>query len=414
MIEDLTRLVYRKETGQVICLYASMIMVMALGFGISIVNTRFLGAEWYGDFRLFIHFFTLVTTVTTFGFFTSGSKLLAQHENKYIRNELVGGILIVALIISLVIIFILFIFSFFVDNLFHQGLGRILRLFLPLLFAYPFQICLKNIMQGDNRILQLSIFEVGPKALYLPAVLILNYFVPLSLSSALAIHLMMLVVMILIMSWLSRPRYNAIGQMMSLIYKENKTYGFHVYLGALASVATASLLGVFIGYFVNTSAVGFFSLASAATLPLALIPHAFGTTLFKMFASRTSIPIKATVATIVISVLSLIMFLLLIEKIVLFFYSAEYRGVVKLAYIISIGNIFLGFGNFVNRFLGAHGKGKELRNACFAMGIPIVTGCFILVPFFGATGAAFAKSISGVVYCGMMCYYYRNYRNAVV
>ena len=74
---------------------------------------------------------------------------------------------------------------------------------------------------------------------------------------------------------------------------------------------------------------------------------------------------------------------------------------------MAIGQVLHGFGDFVNRFLGAHGKGKELRNGAFVVGTFIIAGSLTLIPTFGALGAIFTKVIADGLYCGMMCYYYR-------
>ena len=407
IVQDCIRIAHRKEAVQVGSLYVSMVIGIALGFGVTIVNTRLLGPEDYGNLKFLIHVFTFTATVTTFGFFISSSRLLAIRENKHIKSELIGGSLTFASIISFLTIVILCIFSFFVDDLFHPGLGRLIRLLSPLLFIFPFRMCLENILQGDNRILQLATFRIIPQLLYLLGALAFNYFVPLSLPTCLSIQLGCTALVILIMFWLSGPKTKYLHQMMSMIHRENKAYGFHVYLGMLANVATGQLLGIFLGYFLDTTSVGFYSLALMITTPLSFVPSAFGTTLFKTFANRSSIPTKAFIGAICLSVLTLIAFFMLIEKIIILAYSAKYKPVVPLAYIAALGSTFQGFGDFINRFLGAHGKGRELRNTAFCVGAVTLAGCFVLIPSLGTTGTVISKMLSSVLYCSMMCHYYR-------
>ena len=407
LAQNLGSLLYRKETAQVTSLYVSMVAGIALGFGVSIVNTRLLGPQRYGDFRFLIDLFTFVATITTFGFFFAGGRLLAERRNEHIRDELVGGLLTIASIISLLLIVILFVFSFFVDGLFHPGLGKIIRLFSPLLFIFPFRMCLENIMQGDNRIFQLAIFQRASQVLYLIGALTVSYLVPFSLTICLILQLGIAALVILVMSLLLKPALNGVRPILSQIYTENRIYGFHVYVGSLANVATAMLMGLLVGYFVNTTALGFYSLALTVTMPLSFIPSAFGTTLFKTFANRTSIPKKVVLGTIGLTGCTLTAFLLLIDKVVVLAYSPEYSEVIPLAYVMAIGKVLHGFGDFVNRFLGAHGKGKELRNGAFVVGVSIVAGSLTLIPAFGALGAVITKVVAGGLYCGMMCYYYR-------
>lgn len=407
---DIKNIVKRKKVKQVSSLYISMMLGIIVGIVVSVVNTKLLGPQQYGDLKFLQNLFSFVVTFLTLGLFVSGSRLLAQRKNKTIRNQLIGNLLILAAFISIILIVALFIFSFFEERIFHNELGRIIRIFSPLLFVFPFQLCLENIMQGDNRIYELSAFRLGPGVLYIVAALSFNYLVPLSLTSALASQLGALAAIILTMIIRFKPKFVNIKKNTLIICEENRTYGFQVYIGILAGVASAHLGGLSIGYFIDNTNVGFFSLALATTAPLTMIPSAVGTTFFKDFANINYIPQKATVVTLVLSICALLLFTLVIKKVVLLLYSQEYSAVVPLAYIVSIGCIFHGFGDYINRFLGAHGKGKQLRNSAIAVGISNVVGYIVLVYAFGVKGAAITSSISGLIYFGMLYLFYCKFK----
>jgi len=387
-----------------------MVFGILIGIGVSVINTRLLGPQQYGDLKFLQNLFAFVVTFLTLGIFVSGSRLLAQRKNENIKHQLIGTLLVFASAISTVLIIVLFIFSFFEEKLFQNELGRIIRIFSPLLFVLPFNLCLENIMQGDNKIYELSIFRVGPRILYILVVISFNYFVSLSLTSALAIQFLTFAVIILIMIISIKPKFDNLKKNISIIWQQNKTYGFQVYVGLLVGVASAKLGGLSIGYFIDNTNVGFFSLAITVTMPLRMIPNAVGTTFFKDFANRSFIPEKATVFTLILSISALIFFVMLIKKVILLLYSSEYIAVVPLAYIVSIGSIFHGIGDYINRFLGAHGKGKELRNGAFAVGVSNILGYIVLVHIFGTKGAAITMMISGLIYCYMMYFFYMKYR----
>ena len=78
----------------------------------------------------------------------------------------------------------------------------------------------------------------------------------------------------------------------------------------MANVAAIHFAGLSIGYFIDSTSVGFFSLALTVTAPLTMIANSVGTTLFKNFANSQEIPIKATIVTIALSIYALILFLL--------------------------------------------------------------------------------------------------------
>ena len=409
-LDGIINLVKRRKVKQVASLYTSMLLGIVIGIAVSVINTRLLGPQQYGDLKFLESLFSFAVIFLTFGLFASGSRLLAQRKNKAIRDQLIGNLLILATFISIILIVGLFIFSFFEERLFHNELGPVIRLLSPLLFVFPFELCLGKIMEGDNRIYELSAFRLGPGVLYVLAALSFNYFVTLSLISALAIQLGALATIILTMIIRFKPRFANIKRNTLTIWEQNKKYGFQVYIGILAGVATAHLGGLSIGYFIDNTNVGFFSLAVATTWPLTMIPTAVGTTFFKDFANINYIPQKATVATLVLSICALLLFTLVIKKVVLLLYSEEYSAVVPLAYIVSIGCIFHGFGDYINKFLGAHGKGKQLRNSAIAVGISNVAGYIVLVYAFGVKGAAITVSMSGLVYFGMLYFFYCKFK----
>lgn len=74
--------------------------------------------------------------------------------------------------------------------------------------------------------------------------------------------------------------------------------------------------------------------------------------------------------------------------------------------MVSIGSFFHGFGDYIGKFLGAHGKGKEKRNGAFAVGVSNILGYSFLVYYFGVKGAAITKILSSFIYFAMMVFYY--------
>jgi len=410
MIKKILKIARKKKTKQVTSLYISMVFGIIIGIGVSIINTRLLGPKQYGDLKFLQNLFTFVVTFLTLGIFVSGSRLLAQKKNVEIRHQIIGNLILLSTVISVVFIIILLIFSFFEEQIFNNELGRIIRIISPLLFVFPFKLCMENIMQGDNKIYELSVFQISPRLLYIIGAIVFNYFVPLSLSSALMVQLLALAILILIMITHFKPEFINVKKTLLIIWQENKTYGFPVFIGILANVATGYMAGLSIGYFIDNTNVGFYSLALTITTPLALIPNAVGTTFYKDFANRDLIPKKTTVVTVILSLTSLLFFFLIIKKIILLLYSSEYSDVVSLSYLISIGCVFRGFGDYLNRFLGAHGKGREIRNGAFANGISNVLGYIVLVYALGVKGAAITKIGSDFIYLYMMYYYYKKFQ----
>jgi len=168
------------------------------------------------------------------------------------------------------------------------------------------------------------------------------------------------------------------------------------------------LTGVLISYFGKTnSGVGFYSLAVSLGGPLQLIPNTIATTNFKEFSMATSIPKKLTRITILFTSLSLLILWAIIPFFINFFYSSKFEPVIYLTFIVSIGMACFGMADYYNRFLGAHGYGKLLRNTSFIVGSVILIFNLSLIPFYGAYGAAITRLLGGICYLICMLYYYR-------
>ena len=74
--------------------------------------------------------------------------------------------------------------------------------------------------------------------------------------------------------------------------------------------------------------------------------------------------------------------------------------------VASIGVLIYGMADFFNRFLGANGQGKALRNGALIVGISLLLMNLLLIPKYGAFGAAYTKVIAGVIYLINMLFYY--------
>jgi len=405
----------KKRVKQVGSLYLSMFISLIVGIGVSIINTRFLGKEAYGDLKFLQNIFSFAIYFITLGLFYSGSRLIAKKEYSGIKHQLFGNQIIISLLLSVFLFLFFFIFSFPQEKIFDNDLGYIIRLFSPLLFIYPFQLCFENVLQGDNRIYELSVFRLGPKLFYLIAVLIFTFFYGYTLTSALVFYFITIILFIIITGFRLKPRFDKVREMFRIVWNENKTYGFPVYIGSIAGLASTQIAGLTISYFVDNTNVGFFYLAITASMPLAMLPNTAGITFFKDFANMDQIPRKVFIFTLLIALVALTGFILLIKPLVILLYTEEYIEVVPLAYLISIGSTFHGLGDFFNRFLSAHGKGKQLRNSNFVIGLCNVVGYIGLVCYSGVSGAAVTKLIAGIIYAGLLFFYYYSYlKNSII
>ncbi|MCP4147132.1 MAG: oligosaccharide flippase family protein, partial [bacterium] len=313
-----------KKAKQIGSLYSTMMLGMVVGVGNSIVNTRFLGPEQYGDFRFLIHLFNFVVMFLTVGIFFSGGRLLAQDRNRGKEPRLSGAMLTYGAVLSILMIIGFFIFSFFEERIYDNNLGSVIRLFSPFLFIFPLRLCMESIMTGSNEIYKLSAFRLFPKFFYLAMAVLVNFVVPLSLNMALLLNLSGFGIIIIIMLIKLKPQFRDLKPPWQEIRQENKSYGFPVYISHLSNTATTRIAALSIAFFIDNTNVGFFALAVTITAPLAIIPRVVGTTFFRDFANRDAIPGKATAATVVLGLGAMIAFMVLIKFMFFIIYTKDF------------------------------------------------------------------------------------------
>lgn len=397
---------HSKNIKQASVLYGAMLFSIFLGFGVSILNTRFLSIGDYGKFKFIQQLFTLTATVFAFGFSYSGARLVAQSK-KVLNSEVIGATVIIYSAISILSTCVILLLSSIIDDIVNAEVAYYIRQASPLVFVCIFTVVIENLFQGANKIYSLSFFRIAPRFLYIVGstvfIIFSSYF---NLSVALFLNLGFAGVVTIWMILTLKPKFNQLKKNMSHIWWENKVNGSHVYIGSLAAVATGQLISIALGYYTDMKSVGYYSLALVVTTPLQFLPSVLGTTLFQSFSTQPSIPSRAIWAAVLPTAGSLIVFWLIIEKVLVLMYSDKYLPVVPIARILSIGMAFHGLGDFFNRFLGAHGKGKELRNAAFSTGGTIITGCLLFLPLYGVVGGTAVKAFSSFVYFLVTSLYY--------
>lgn len=415
MFRKFKHLLSEKKLKQIVSLYSSMILGVVFGVIVSVMNTRFLGPESFGNYKFIQSVYTFFAVILAFGFLVTTSKLLAEKKNDSIRKELIGSSILILSFIGVLFVLTILIFSGIQKSIFPTDMSALFIMLLPLFFFIPFLQGLENIFQGENRIYELSVYRILPQLFYISIILMLYKYERINLHTALIAHFCALGFVVLFSIFYLKPSFKNCKKYCKYILNENKLYGFNVYLGSVIGVASSQFGPLAISFFTgNNVDVGYFSLALTITMPLSFIPTVVGTTMFKEFANRNSISNKSTKATIAISTISLVLFVILVRHIITLLYSDKFLAVVEIAYIVAIGQIFHGFGNYYNRFLASKGQGKSMRDGAILVGITNISGFFLLIPNWGAIGAAITKLASGLVFLISMLYYYNRFKKHII
>lgn len=420
MIEKIEKF-YREypRLKQVVSLFAVNILIIPLSIISNIFITRFLGPEAFGDFKFLYYVFTLAIVLFTFGFYQAGNRAMVLNADPEKTREYYGSMLIVTAGLFLVLAISLTIYAFIDNNITEKGLRNMLLAIIPFSWMFLLTNYFEVLFQADNKISLLAKSRLYPKIIFLFFVLLLFLFLSKFKGNRLAIiwtiFLFTHITGFLYILYKVNPSFRNSAARIKEIWHFNKTYGFNVYFGTIFNVAISSLSGLLIGYFgINNAGVGYYALALTIAEPLSFIPNVIATTHYKDFSTKNNIPARLTLVTLGVSASALILCWLLVGPFIRIFYGYEFRPVISLTFIVSIGVILNGFADYYNRFLGAHGQGKALRNSAIIVGIIVMICNFTLIPYFGETGAAYTRVISGIIYILSMLWFYRRLVSALL
>lgn len=401
-------MVLSKSKKQIVYLYCSTIGGVLLGVLVSILNTRFLIPSEYGDVRYVNNIISFFSGIFLFGYFVSGSRLLALSESKEEASRIKGA-LVCILGITILLMMIVMLLSGVIHNF-------VLQKAYYSLFYFAIPVCGSTLLlnyintssQGDNSISTIAAARIWPQLMYLlTAFLVYKYFGATSKRMILiqnGIYALVLAILI----FKNSPKFSQLKETFKKLNEENKKYGFQVYIGSLANVSVQYIAGMSLGVLSDDNTnVGFYTLALTVTTPLMMLPNVIGTTYFKQFAHQKFIPRKVILGTYTMSIVTLVGFCILIFPIVDILYNESYSNVALYASVLAIGFTMHGLGDVYNRFLGAHGLGKYLRNAAFISGGIALAGYTVGIYFGGITAAIITRILSSSIYFLVLLLYYR-------
>lgn len=396
---------------QVMGLFSVNIIGIPIGIITSIIITRYLGPQGFGDYKFIQSIFNFAIIIFTFGFFQAGNRALVLNNDKQKAKELYGAELIITGGLFIIMSIFLVLYAIYDPNIQAKELDKFLLYVIPFGWVFLLSRYFETLFQADNQIRLLGQFRLYPKIGFLLAALLI-YFVFSKievhrLSVIYGLYLLTEIIVYVYIILKLKVSFQNLKERLYELWHYNKTFGFNVYLGALFALGFAQLTEILISYFgVDNSGVGFYSLAITFTMPLTFIPITIATTHYKDFSTSKKIPKKLLLITIGLSLVALISLWVLVPPFVKYFYGSEFESVILLNFIVSFGVIAHGFGDFYNRYLGANGQGAMLRNSAFIVGGVVMILNIILIPKWGEEGAAYARLFAGFVYLIIMIVYY--------
>jgi O-antigen/teichoic acid export membrane protein len=400
---------------QLVSLFSANLLGIPFGVITSIILTRYLGSQGYGDYKFIISIFNFAIIICTFGFFQAGNRVLVLNNDKIKAKEYYGAVLLILGGLFILTSSLLLFYALFDNNIQEKQLSNLLLCLIPFSWILLLSKYFEALFKADNQIIMLSKIRIYPQFFFLiTAIFVFFIFIDKEfkrLEIILGIYLATQVLIYLFILYKINISFRNLKIRLIEIWDYNKSFGFNMYLGTLFSLGFATLTEILISYFgINNSGVGFYSLALTFAMPLTYIPNTIATTHYKDFSMSEKIPKKLFHITLGVSIGSLLVLWLVIGPFVHIFYGSEFESVIRLNFIVSIGVVVHGLGDFFNSFLSANGQAKSLRNCLIIYGLAILTFNLFLIPKLGAIGAAYSKLITSIIYLLSIWIIYYKYK----
>lgn len=405
MRKSIGKLLKNQRVHQSSILYISLVLQLAFGITISILNTRILGPEHFGNLKYLQSVFSITLSCLTFGIFITSGNLMALEDEKNTR-KFIGEMLPIVGFVGATFIIVIIVFLLLSRFIYNYDLLPYAKLSLPFLIALPLQIFFEAIFRGGNNIYRLAIMNCCPQMLYIILILVLWKSGCYTLDIALVTFLGSVLAVGLIVLWTIKPVFVGMGEYTRAVIGENKRIGFPFYLGVIITYVSSNLGVITLGFYQTPIEVGVFALATTVTMPISMIPNVIATTYYKDFVKLPGLPIKVSLFTIWLTALSLLGFVVVINPLFICLYGKEYGGALKFVYYMAIGFALHGLGDYVSRYLLATNKSRQLLIVSSFAGLVNISGYIGLVNLLGLSGAVMTKIAASSVYlCGVYWFY---------
>lgn len=403
-----------KQLRQSVTLMLWNFLSMPLGLVSNIVITRYMGPQAYGDYQYIQRVFDLFFILLGFGLMQSVNRAVLLSKDEKTTSEYYGSGIICLLFNWIVISIVLYATTFISPNYKEKGIFDLMLCVIPFSLIFYTNKYFEQVLPSSNKIAELIIQRYIPRiGLFVIALFIYLVVmkVDIGISPIVVVWTLFWSTQIIVYLYVFKrikPSFSNVKQRIKSILHLNKEYGWPIYIGNLFSTAFAALMPIFLSYFGDDNkGVGFYALSLTLSQPLSFIPVVVATSHYKAFADYKSLPRKLMTSTIMVSLGAMACLWILVTPFINFFYTPEFRPVIWLTFVSSIGTILYGFSDFFSRYLMAQGQGKSLRNSSFIVGFSTLALSVGLIPWIHEFGASIAHAGAGIVYLFIIVYYYR-------
>ena len=390
----------------------SQILRLAFGLATSIIIARILGPEGRGVYALCILLPFIIVTFANLGIMPATAYYLASR--RFPPRQVLGGNILLSAVFSVIGMAAGYFVVLRFGALFFPSVNAGYLFFSLLLIpAHIFFLHIQAVSLGLQNFKYFNLAAVVSSMLFLVMTVTALIFFRMNIWGVLAANMLAwLISSILICRWTGRLTGGVSFRENGPYIRASLKYGIQAHLGNLFSFLSYRADLLLINWYLDPSAVGYYSIGVVIAEQLWLVSSAASLVLFPRLAAEPDGKRKNELTPVVarsvflITITAAIILYAMSDRLVAIFYSDRYLPAVRPLQILLPGIIALSVYRVIANDIAA--RGRPILNTYTALGalsVNIVLN-LIWIPAYGISGAAAASTVSygSVLIVGLILY----------
>ena len=384
-------------------------IVFIVNLATSVVIARLLGPSGKGTYALITLIPSMLTMLAILGM--EESNVYFTANKKWDMNQVVSNSISCAFCFSAVVILLFwFISKTHFYNAFIESNGINNVYVWAVVMILPFALIkryLIQVLRGREQIAKYNLLLLSGASFFLVFIILFLLVLRKGVAGAILSYILRAISIMGLAVWVVREVSPIRFDFNLGLFKASVRYGSKVYLGRLAQFFNYRLDMFIAAYFLNTSAVGYYSLAVGLVEKVWMIPSAIRVGLFPRIA-RIKLDEADKLTPLACRYTFLLLFLTLLslgvagKPIIRFLYGEAYLPSFRPLIILLPGILVFGLCKVIMTDCLGRGKsevGTIAAAISLVMNIPLN---LIFIPKWGISGAAFSTTISYILASGVI------------
>lgn len=368
---------------------------------------RHMSTSRYGVYAFANGVIMFVALFYDFGLAQPSARLIARAGGAE-KRRMAGAALVMYVPIGIAFSLTLALLGGFSGHALKGDTSAALLAVAPVAFVFPFVSFSSFLAQGSGRFHLYGIMLVIAQAVIASLIgATLIFHVAMSPSLALLLRAAGygfggLALIVMLRPLLSRLR----GPARRLVH-DARRYGFRVFVGRSASIATYQMDVVMLGLLSSTHSVAYYTLAGSIAATIGYPAIGIAGALFSRMTSENRLDPRWIAGVCGLAAASVLLVSVLAPLLVPLIFSDRYSRAGALIPPLAMAEGVRAVTTLFNSFLSAHGRGRDLQTAGVSLAGANIVLNLSMIPTLGAQGAAWASLLALVGNLGVYVYLYR-------